>query len=240
MPSLKKKYFLSMYRKNPYKLRSYINTLGRNDTQRNNGTIDIMPYPVEFNANIISKYKDMHISLTKTNCVLKQNCTTDQFSIDDIKWIQSISGLNKKFMDDIKLRLRSCEPNTTINESLACACNFFLVQNHGFKRKEIKYVQQENILIIYYYYSNNNVQHIDITKELFTSFSVDSIQPPSVCLIFDSKPFEEFHQLVDDEKKRGLYAIVKCRLKTPKRHNDDGGDKSVNEAIEKEFAISAE
>ena len=68
-----------------------------------------------------------------------------------------------------------------------------------------------------------------ISKELTASFLVD--QNDSVSLVFDTKPFPEFKERAD-ERKRSLYAIIKCKLVVSnEREYDDNDDvESENEA----------
>ena len=92
----------------------------------------------------------------------------------------------------------------------------------------MKFVEGDDVFAIYYYL-NNSQSPLVISKELTASFLVD--QNDSVSLVFDTKPFPEFKERAD-ERKRSLYAIIKCKLVVSnEREYDDNDDvESENEA----------
>lgn len=238
MPSLRKKYFLRMYRANPYGLRSYINTLGRSDGQQNNGSLDIIPYPVEFNSTVMSRYPNTNISLMKTACVSKRETEAEQCDVlSHARWIKSIADSDEAFVQEVKRDIRAgCyERKTLVNRSLVSACNFFLVRDNGFKRKGMKFIEGDDVFAIYYH-SSNVESPLEISKELTATFLVDLND--SVSLVFDTKPFREFKERAD-ERRRALYAIIKCKL-VVSNERDYTAEEETEDYAENESGISAE
>ena len=124
MSSFRKRYYLRIYRSNPYKLSSYINTLGRRNGKLNKGELDIIPYPVEFKSSVMLKYPN--IALTKTACVSKREATEQCDVLSHARWIKSIADSDEAFINEIKRDIHDgCfERKTLMNRSLVSACNF--------------------------------------------------------------------------------------------------------------------
>lgn len=227
-----------MYRANPYGLRSYINTLGRSNGQQNNGDLDIIPYPVEFNSTVMSRYPNTNISLMKTACVSKRETAEQCDVLSHARWIKSIADSDEAFVQEVKRDIRAgCyERKTLVNRSLVSACNFFLVRDNGFKRKGMKFIEGDDVFGIYYHSSYNVESPLDISKELTATFLVDLND--SVSLVFDTKPFKEFKERAD-ERRRALYAIIKCKLVVSNEREYEE-EEEENEDYENEASISAE
>lgn len=237
MPSLRKRYFQRMYRANPYRLGPYINTLGRINGRQNNGSLDIIPYPVEFNTTTMSKYPNTNITLTKQACVSKREMTEQCDVLSHARWIKAIADSDESFVQEVKTDVRAgCfERKILVNRSLVSACNFFLCRDNGFKRKGMKFLEGDDVFGIYYY-SSNVQSPLAITKELTATFLVDLND--SVTLVFDTKPFPEFNERAD-ERKRSLYALLKCKLVvTNEKEYREVAEPNFN--FEDECGVSAE
>lgn len=96
----------------------------------------------------------------------------------------------------------------------------------------MKFIEGDDVFAIYYH-SGNVESPLNISKELTATFLVDLND--SVTLVFDSKPFREFNVRAD-ERKRALYAIIKCKLVVPNEREYE----EENDNYENESGISAE